>query len=252
MSKCTPSPTLSRNDEKLIRSLSLKKFRDAENLFIIEGEKSVDEALASPLEVIRHYRASDIGAEAMKRISQLSTPSHALAIIRKPAAIFPPSAPFPPRGVSLALDSVRDPGNLGTIIRLCDWFGIENIFASPDTVDAYNPKTVQASMGAILRKQIIYTDLCSLTDRFTEAGIPVYGTFLGGDNIYDGDIDRKKCLIIMGSESFGISQKLASKVTKRLYIPPYPNGIPTSESLNVAIATAILCYEIRRPCKIIR
>ncbi|MBQ0006434.1 MAG: RNA methyltransferase [Alistipes sp.] len=247
MSKCTPSPTLSRNDEKLIRSLSLKKFRDAENLFIIEGEKSVDEALASPLEVIRHYRASDIGAEAMKRISQLSTPSPALAVIRKPEAILSPSAPFPPQGISLALDSVRDPGNLGTIIRLCDWFGIENIFASPDTVDAYNPKTVQASMGAILRKQINYTNLCSLTDRFSESGIPVYGTFLGGDDIYAGDIDRKRCLIIMGSESFGISEALASKVTKRLYIPPYPTGVRTSESLNVAIATAILCYEIRRP-----
>jgi len=245
MSSCTPSSTLSRNDEKLIRSLALKKYRDSENLFIIEGEKSVDEALGSTMKVVKYYRMSDIGPEAMKRISQLSTPSPALAVIRKPSAKLP--SLLTPEGISIALDSVRDPGNLGTIIRLCDWFGIGNIFASEDTVDAYNPKTVQASMGAILRRQVIYTDLCALADSFASSGIPVYGTFLDGDNIHTRTLARERCLIIMGSESFGISPALAQKVTERLYIPPYPYGASTSESLNVAIATAILCYEMRRP-----
>jgi len=245
MSACRPSTSLSKNDEKLIRSLALKKYRDSENLFIIEGEKSVDEALSSPLEVVRHFHISDIGPEAMKRISQLSTPSPALAVIRKPAAISSPSLPL--SGVSIALDSVRDPGNLGTIIRLCDWFGIDNIFASEDTVDEYNPKTVQASMGAVLRRQVVYTDLCRLADACAAAAVPVYGTFLDGNDIHSCRLDRERCLIVMGSESFGISQSLAGKVTERLYIPPFPQGASSSESLNVAIATAIFCYEIRRP-----
>jgi len=245
MSKCSPSTILSKNDERLIRSLAHKKYRDSENLFTIEGEKSVDEALESKLEVIRYFRTSDIGFEAMKRISQLSTPSPALAVIRKPSAVLP--SPLPPEGVSIALDSVRDPGNLGTIIRLCDWFGIGHIFASEDTVDSFNPKTVQASMGAILRRQVIYTDLCTLADSFISAGVPVYGTFLDGDDIHTRPLARGRCLIVMGSESFGISPDLTQRVTERLYIPPFPPGAPASESLNVAIATAILCYEIRRP-----
>lgn len=245
MSNCRPSAILSKNDEKLIRSLSLKKFRDSEGLFIVEGEKMVEEALYSSLEVVKLFKTSDIGEDAMKRISLLSTPSPALAVVRKPASP-PQSITAIPGGIALALDSVRDPGNLGTIIRLCDWFGIDTIFASPDTVDAYNPKTVQASMGAILRKQVIYTDLCTMADLYRQAGIPVCGTFLDGDDIRTQSIDRQRSLIIMGSESFGISETLSQKVTQRLFIPPFPREAHTSESLNVAIATAILCYEFRR------
>ena len=245
--------SLSAAKIKFIRSLSQKKFRDANNLFIAEGEKIVAEALASGYNVKEVYYEKEIGRECMERITCLSSPSPVLAVIEKPK--YAPDSIL--NGLSsnlsgkkslfLALDGVKDPGNLGTIIRIADWFGIDAIFASPGTVEVYNPKVVQATMGAIFRKQIIYTDLAQVCEKFHAAGLPVYGTFLDGKNLYENlPSDKKQGLIVMGSESFGISPQLEALINNKLLIPPYPADSVTSESLNVAIATAIICAEFRR------
>ena len=246
---------LSANKIKFIRSLSQKKFRDLHGLFIAEGEKVVAEALASGYNVKELYRVEDIGQECMERITSLNTPSPVLAVIEKPE--FTPdnilhsissNENFQGRKpLYLALDGVKDPGNLGTIIRVADWFGIDAIFASHGSVEVYNPKVVQATMGAIFRKQVIYSDLAEVCGKFSAAGLPVYGTFLDGKNVYDNlPQEQKKGLIVMGSESFGISPQLEALITNKLLIPPYPADSVTSESLNVAIATAIICAEFRR------
>lgn len=242
--------TISANKIKFVRSLAQKKFRDEHSLFVAEGEKIVAEAEASGYMIEEIFRIEEIGAEAMARISNLSTPSPVLAVIRKPefsaediiSGLKPES-----KGLYLALDGVKDPGNLGTIIRIADWFGVEAIFASPGTVEVFNPKVVQATMGAIFRKKVIYTDLAELCTRFKSLGLPVYGTLLDGKNIYEAlPADRKHGLVVMGSESFGISEQLRPHIDSKLFIPPYPADAVTSESLNVAIATAIICAEFRR------
>ena len=256
---------ISKNEIKEIKALGQKKFRDEQGLFVVEGEKLVAEALGSGYEVVAHYRVEDIGEDAMTRISQLTHPSPALAVVRQPAP-----APFTlaPNELVLALDGVRDPGNLGTILRIADWFGIHQVLASEDTVEVYNPKVVQATMGAIFRVRVHYCDLpsqlqsmkdcvaaggssgrehfsASGTKYQSSAAIPVYGTFLDGDNIYEMPL-TKGGIIVMGSEANGISPEVAATVTKRLYIPPFPHDAHTSESLNVAVATAITCAEFRR------
>ena len=246
-------PALSANKIKFIRSLALKKFRDEHGLFIAEGEKIVAEALASGYKVREVYYENEIGSECMERISCLSSPSPVLAVIEKPNLV-PDTLLNNISGnlserkpLYLALDGVKDPGNLGTIIRIADWFGVDAIFASPGTVEVYNPKVVQATMGAIFRKQVIYTDLKDVCKRFLEAGLPVYGTFLDGKNLYENlPSNQKHGLVVMGSESFGISAELEELVSNKLLIPPYPADSVTSESLNVAIATAIICAEFRR------
>lgn len=240
---------ISKNEIKQTKALAQKKFRDESRLFVVEGEKMVAEALASDFEVVKVYRTSEIGEEAMSRISNLSSPSPALAVLRIPTenALPQPSS----EELVLALDSLRDPGNVGTIIRLADWFGIRTILASRDTVDIYNPKVVQATMGAIFRVRFIYCDLPEALSSFKSAGVPLYGTFLEGENIYETQLS-KGGVIIMGSESFGVSEAVKSLVTKKLYIPPFSassHGAAVgtgSESLNVAIATAITCSEFRR------
>ena len=246
--------SLSANKIKFIRSLSQKKFRDQHGLFIAEGEKIVAEALASGYKVQEVYYEKEIGKECMERISALSSPSPVLAVIEKPD--FTPDSILNElernnssgrKPLYLALDGVKDPGNLGTIIRVADWFGVDAIFASPGSVEVYNPKVVQATMGAIFRKQVIYTDLAQICRKFLDAGLPVYGTFLDGKNLYENlQEDKKQGLIVMGSESFGISPQLEALIDNKLLIPPYPADAITSESLNVAIATAIICAEFRR------
>lgn len=246
------SATPSKADIKLIRSLSQKKFRESTGLFVVEGEKMVEEALhRSSLEAVAVYRSSEIGEEAMSRMTQLSSPSPALAILRMPEALRDGqmvSLDF--NGFSLALDSVRDPGNLGTIIRIAEWFGVSHIFASEDTVDVFNPKTVQASMGSVLRKRVHYTDLRILLPKLTEAGVAVYGTTLeNGENIYTKPLHRERSIVVMGSENNGISKDLLQSIPERLYIPPFiaRQGVSIPESLNVGVATSIVCYEFRRP-----
>ncbi len=171
----------------------------------------------------------------------LSSPSPVLAVVRK--KLFDSSS-VEAEGLILALDSVRDPGNLGTIIRIADWFGIRTILASRDTVDVYNPKVVQATMGAIFRVKLIYCDLPDTLEILSKS-MPVYGTFLEGENIYTETLD-KNAVIVMGSESNGISDKVASIVSRKIHIPSFTQGEATSESLNVAVASAITCSEFRR------
>lgn len=236
---------LSHSDIKLIRSLSQKKFRDSLGLFVVEGEKMVKEALDSSFEVVSVYKMDEIGEKAMSQITLLSSPSPVLAIVKKKEWKDDDNEIS---GISLALDSVRDPGNFGTIIRISDWFGISKIYCSDDCVDLYNSKTVQSSMGSIFRKRVIYTDLLKVISTYSDSKIPVYGTFLDGQNMYNQELNKKNALIVMGSENRGISAEVASKITNRLLIPSFSekeNG-HTSESLNVAIATAIICAEMRR------
>lgn len=234
---------LSKNEIKEIKALGQKKFRDERGLFVVEGEKLVEEALQSGFEVVRHFRVEEIGEETMARISQLTHPSPALAVVRRPA----PAAPvIASDELVLALDGIRDPGNLGTILRIADWFGIRQILASDDTVELYNPKVVQATMGAIFRVRVHYCDLKSEVERvvFRDA-MAVYGTFLEGNNIYEAPLTRGG-IVVMGSEANGISPEVASVVTRKLFIPPFPPDAHTSESLNVAVAAAITCAEFRR------
>lgn len=231
---------LSKNEIKTIRSLREKKFRDSFGLFVVEGEKMVREALGSGLEVVRMVRREEEGEETMARLSSFTTPPPVLAVVRKPA----PSLPGTPGGLCLALDSVRDPGNLGTILRIADWFGIDRVYASAGTVEIYNPKVIQASMGAVFRKEVVYCDLPALCESFAAASLKVFGTFLGGENIYTSSLPSEG-LIVMGNEADGISPEVAAKVGVRLTIPSFAKG-PTAESLNVAVATAVTVSEFRR------
>ena len=238
---------LSKNEIKDIRALGQKKFRDERGLFVVEGEKLVEEALRSGFEIVGLYRTEDIGAEAMSRISQLTHPSPALAVVRQPAPAKAAPA-LSPDELVLALDGIRDPGNLGTILRIADWFGIRQVLASEDTVEVFNPKVVQATMGAIFRVRVHYCRLARVLGCPAGPGmtaVPVYGTFLEGGNIYEADLTRGGVLL-MGSEANGISPEVAATVTRKLFIPPFPTGAHTSESLNVAVATAIACSEFRR------
>ena len=223
---------ISNSEIRKIRSLSSKKFRDEYGLFTVEGEKMVAEALASEFVVEKVYRTDEIGKEAMSRIEEAAA-----------AALG--------SGLYIALDSIRDPGNLGTILRIADWFGADAVFASPDTVDIFNPKVVQSTMGAIFRVKFRYADIPSLASAALKAGGRVYGTFLDGDSIYGADLDCGKeapSVIVTGNEAAGISPEVSALVSDRLYIPPYPADDPGSESLNAAVATAVTIAEFRRRC----
>ena len=226
---------------KLVRSLSEKKFRDSHSLFVVEGEKMVQEALRSGYIVEQVFSAEKDGEQALSRMSHLSTPPSCLALVRIPQADLSEDIPSE---LCLALDGVRDPGNLGTIIRLADWFGVNTIYcASPGSVDAFNPKVVQATMGSIFRVRLVYTDLGSLCARFIEKGLPVYGTLLDGENIYTSSL-RGEGLLVMGNESRGLSEGIRSLVSDSLRIPSF--GRSGAESLNVACACAIALSEFRR------
>ena len=232
---------------KFIKSLSQKKFRDQSGLFVVEGEKLVAEALASRFSVEKVYRKEEIGEAAMARISGLSSPSPALALVKRPQDLM--EASVPAKGLFLALDGIRDPGNLGTILRIADWFGIDAVYASEDTVDLFNPKVVQATMGAIFRVQFHYTPLPAFCSAVLQAGGKVYGTFLDGENLYGKKLDcgaSKPSVIVVGNEANGISPQTGACVSDRLYIPPYPPDDPGSESLNAAVATAVTVAEFRR------
>lgn len=245
---------ISNNDIKRVKSLQQKKFRDETGLFTVEGEKMVEEAVRSPFKVECIYHRNDIGEEAMKRISALASPSPVLAVVRKPSDIYLDDlsrlAPeFSKGGLYLALDTIRDPGNLGTILRIADWFGIDAVFATRDTVDVFNPKVVQATMGAVFRVKLHYVDLPALSETVLSAGGKVYGTFLDGRNIYSRTLDTgTDCpvMIVIGNESEGISPAMEKLVTDKLYIPPYPADDPGSESLNAAVAAALTVAEFRR------
>ena len=239
---------ISKTQIKLINSLSQKKYRQKHGLFIAEGIKVIKEILASSYEVTDIFSKTDVfsllkptnlhlvAEKELKKISKLTTPQTALALVK-----IPPVKKVNLSGVVVALDGVRDPGNLGTIIRLCDWFGVEHLLCSPDTVDCYNPKVVQASMGSLTRVNIHYRNLPEVIE---QTALPVFGTFMEGENVYQQSLPSEG-ILIMGNEANGIRDDVARMVTHRLSIPQFgANG--ATESLNVATATAILLSEFKR------
>ena len=246
---------ISKNKIKYIRSLELKKNRNKEGKFVAEGFKVVDDLLAlQPADLIvatgewlrdKHFGAEteviEVTDEELKKVSFLQHPQQVLAVFRQATS---GDYSINSSELSLALDGVQDPGNLGTIIRIADWFGITHIYCSQDTADVYNPKVVQATMGSIARVKVEYGDLLGLVESLP-ADVPVYGTLLDGDNIYQQKLENHG-LIVMGNEGKGISPALAKKVNHKLLIPNFPEGRATADSLNVAIATAITCSEFRR------
>ena len=242
---------MTKAEIQFVRSLADKRVRDAERLFVAEGDKLIGEILQSSLHVRNIYaleghfegRAERVTAKEMERISQLKTASTSLAIVEQPRHKTPAKAPAD--RLTLALDGVQNPGNLGTIIRLADWFGVEDIYCSEDTADCFNPKVVQATMGAILRVRVHYLPLADFLRRTRESGVEVYGTMLDGQNIYDVEL-APTGVIVMGNEGRGVSRECAASFSQRLLIPAYSVAGQGSESLNVAMATGIVCAEFRR------
>lgn len=246
---------LSKNKIKYIRSLELKKNRKEEKVFVAEGHKLVGDLMGHfPCRLLAGTAGwfsshpdchademIEVEQEELSRASLQKTPQEVLAIFEQPVS--ESDSKVISESLCLALDNVQDPGNLGTIVRLADWFGIEDIFCSAGTVDIFNPKTVQATMGAIARVRVHYCDLPELISSLK--GIPVYGTFLNGNVIYSETLSANG-LIVMGNEGNGVSTEVEALINKRLYIPNYPHERETSESLNVAIATAVVCAEFRR------
>lgn len=264
---------ISKNKIKYIRSLEQKKNRNKEGKFVAEGFKVVDDLLAlQPADLIvatqewlhgKHFadqtEVIEVTEEELKKVSFLQHPQQVLAVFRQDTGCNKQDSnnsqeeaeeknfgfsKINTQELSLALDGVQDPGNLGTIIRIADWFGITHIYCSQDTADVYNPKVVQATMGSIARVKVEYGNLLALVESLP-ADVPVYGTLLDGNNIYQQQLENRG-LIVMGNEGKGISPALAKKVNRRLLIPNFPEGRATADSLNVAIATAITCSEFRR------
>lgn len=253
---------ISKNQIKFIKGLELKKFRKSSQSFVAEGPKLILDILPyfqckiliAKTEWLRNHTKEtslycksteiiEVNEEELLRVSFLKSPQEVLGVFTIPHHKMDLHSCARQR-LCLALDDVQDPGNLGTIIRIADWFGIEDIFCSPGTADVYNPKTVQATMGAIARVRLHYLSLAETLQQ-TECDYPIYGTLLEGKNIYERDL-KNNGLIIMGNEGKGLSPEIRRLVTDSLYIPSYPTDRPTSESLNVAIATAIVCAEFRR------
>jgi TrmH family RNA methyltransferase len=235
---------ISKNQIKFVRQREQKKYRKAEGLFVAEGPKVVGDLLFAGRRRHTIFATSEwqsqglpfqeVSDEELRRVSFLQHPQKVLALF------FIPSIPVPSvSNLSLALDDVQDPGNLGTIIRIADWFGIDTIYCSENTTDAWSPKVVQASMGSIARVNIVYTNLKEL---ISKAQVPVYGTLLDGQDIYTQEL-TKEGLIVMGNEGNGISAEIRQMINRKLLIPQFHEG---PESLNVAIATAITCSEFRR------
>lgn len=234
---------VSKANIKLVRGLQQKKQRDEQRLFVAEGRKCVEEIAKGFEQVFLFVEGENASAEDIARMSSLRTPQGVIGVFRMPDAV-----PMETGGLIVALDGVQDPGNMGTIIRTCDWFGVRDVVCSEDTVDCFNPKVVQATMGALARVRVHYTDLSNWLTDFSEKGVPVYGTLLDGKNMYgEGSIqERQRGVIVMGNEGNGISQKVRKCITHPLFIPPYPTDAETSESLNVGIATAVVLAEFRR------
>ena len=252
---------ISKNKIKYIRSLELKKNRNKEGKFVAEGHKVVDDLLVlQPADLIvatrewlkgKHLGDTteiiEVTDEELKKVSFLQHPQQVLAIFKQNATRRYTAESIDTAQLSLALDGVQDPGNLGTIIRIADWFGITNIYCSEDTADVYNPKVVQATMGSIARVKVEYGNLLALVESLP-TDFPVYGTLLDGNNIYQQELENRG-LIVMGNEGKGISPALTQKINRKLLIPNFPEGRATADSLNVAIATAITCSEFRRQWK---
>ena len=238
---------LTKSQIKLITSLDQKKFRSQHQLFVVEGKKGISEFLKSEFKLNHLYTSVDdfecdakkmtlISENELKKISSLTTPQVALALFEMPKP-----KPVETSGLILALDAVRDPGNLGTIIRLCDWFGIKQLVCSDTTVDCFNSKVVQATMGSLTRVNISYLDL----EAFLKSSkLPSFGTFMDGENVYKRELPQNG-ILILGNEANGISKSVETLVTNKISIPRFGN-LQATESLNVATATAILLSEFCR------
>lgn len=249
---------ISKATIKKIHALDMRKFRRNERLFVAEGPKLVDELCATmkPVyiaalpewisenaKIVSGTEYDIVTPDELQRASLQKNPQQVIALFPIPEHRF--CTEQLKNELVLMLDGVQDPGNLGTIARIADWFGIRNILCSADTADIYNPKAVQATMGALARVKFHYTDLLQLLSQYDG---PVYGTFLDGENIYGQELSENG-IIVMGNEGKGISQGVGEMINRRLYIPNYPIGTQTTESLNVAIATSIVCAEFRRRCQ---
>lgn len=238
---------LSKNHLKLITSLRQKKYRQKHEMFVVEGVKVVREFLNSSCELVSLFSTENIFDEVtnlieiteveLKKISRLVTPNKVVAIFR-----IPDENSMKPNGLILALDSINDPGNLGTIIRLCDWFGVSQLICSKDTVDCYNSKVVQASMGSLTRVSIIYLDL---EEFLGETLLPAFIADMDGENVYSSHLPKDEAILIMGNEANGVSEGVKKSVKNKISIPRF-GTIQQTESLNVATATAILLSEFRR------
>ena len=239
---------ISKAQVKWVRSLQMKKHRDEQGVFVAEGEKCVND-LRQSFELLLHITPDNASSTEIEQMSSLRTPQGVIGVFRKRANQVPTPTELSDGQLLLALDGIQDPGNLGTIIRTCDWFGIYDILCTKDTADCYNPKVVQATMGALARVRVHYVNnLSEVLAQFQTAGYPVYGTLLDGKNMYVPTAipTKEKGIIVMGNEGNGISEDVRTLVTHSLLIPSYPANIPTSESLNVSIATAIVLAEFRR------
>ncbi len=250
---------LSKNKIKLIRSLDLKKNRAITGLFIAEGRKLVFDLLQSEIAISEVFctqaiaveianRKSDLIVEItekddLSRISFLKTTPEIVAVCRIPKSAI--DWEVLSEELTLVLDTVQDPGNLGTIVRLADWFGIRTIICSEDCADLYNPKVIQATMGAFARVKVHYVSLTGFLSKSQQLNIPVYGTYMEGDNLYNCDLTGNG-IIVMGNEGNGISAGVETYISRKISIPSFPPGVITSESLNVAVATAVICAEFRR------
>ena len=243
---------LTKNQIKLVHSLELKKNRKKEGLFVAEGPKVVSDLLAAGYKTHLLFSTTErpdailVTDDELRKLSFLQHPQEVLAVFEIPnnSHCAANNSPFSILNsqLTLALDGVQDPGTLGTIIRIADWFGIQTIYCSEDTADAYNPKVVQATMGSLAHVNIVY---CDLQELISSAKVPVYGTLLDGENIYTQPLSQQG-IIVMGNEGNGISAPIRQLITNKLLIPNYNTGDHTAESLNVAIATAITCAEFRR------
>jgi len=237
---------LSKSQIKLITSLKQKKYRQQHNFFVVEGVKAITELLQSNLELHKLYTTQSFNINSkdeviisetdLKRISFLTTPNKALAVFK-----LPEQKPIDNSGLIVALDSIRDPGNLGTIIRLCDWFGVKELICSKETVDCFNPKVIQATMGSITRVHVSYIDLGFF---LSTVKLPVFGAFMEGENVYKASLP-KQGVLVMGNEANGVSEKIEAMITKKISIPRF-GDLKVTESLNVATATAVLLSEFRR------
>ena len=237
---------LSKKQIKLITSLKHKKYRQEHQLFVVEGLKTINELLMSSLNLVQLFSTIPFNIDAkletriteneLNKMSFLKSPNKALAIFKTP-----PVCDIDYDNLIVALDSINDPGNLGTIIRLCDWFGIKDLVCSKTTVDCYNPKVVQATMGSITRVNVTYTELDSFLDNTSNT---VFGAFMDGSNVYNSQLN-KKGILVLGNEANGISEVIGKKITNKITIPRF-GELQETESLNVASAAAILINEFKR------
>ncbi|MDR0729495.1 MAG: RNA methyltransferase [Prevotellaceae bacterium] len=245
---------MTNTEIKWIKSLVQKKNRDDEKVFLVEGEKMADELRQSGFAIrkivatkplpftIPRLSPDYVSAKTMQQLSLLKTPTPVLAVVEQP--VHPPFPAIDRDELLLALDNVQDPGNVGTIIRTADWFGIRHIVCSPDTADCYSPKVVQATMGAIFRVNI-YRAALPVFLRQAQLHTIIYGTFLDGENLYKKKLTAGG-VIVIGNEGNGISPDVAAEVSSRLLIPSFPEGSARSESLNAAVSAAIVCAAFRR------